>query len=608
MIEKKNSDSHRPIAGVLNELYAEWGTTAQSLLQILIGLQREYGWIKHEAVSLLANKLQLSQAHIRGVATFYSLLYTRPAGHYRVLFSDNVIEQFQGSRALMQRLCKQLDTTPGSTDNELPSVGLTSCIGMGDQGPAALVNGRVVTRLDSVRIDTMAQLIKDKKPLLKWPQEWFRVNDNIHRRDSLLNTDIRFAVDALKRGIKMSPDEILHEMHQSGLRGRGGAGFPTGRKWQACAESSPDDSKPGSGRYVVCNADEGEPGTFKDRVLLNNYADLVFAGMTLCGRAIGAQQGFLYLRGEYEFLREALLASLQERRRRNLLGDGILGSDFNFDIRIHSGAGAYVCGEESALLESLEGRRGIPRVRPPLPVHSGYLKQPTVVNNVETFANVPLIIMKGGDAYARHGTLHSSGSKLLSISGDCSRPGVYEYPFGVRLQEVLEDCGALDSNNSVGAVWVGGAAGYCMTPDEFHRQMAFEDAPSTGAIMVFDSHRDIIQVAQNFVHFFAHESCGFCTPCRVGTSILERLIDKIVAGNGSPYDLSSIASVARQLRASHCGLGVGAALPIQETLKKFSVAYNLRLASHGFRPAFNLDQALATARDFSHRDDPQAHL
>jgi len=589
----------------LETQFAHRGRQPHSLLQILIALSREFGWISPDAVQRIADTLGISQAQVRGVINFYGFLHDRDLGRYQVLFSDNIIEQLQGSRALMHQLCEQLQIKPRSDAGGLAFVGLTSCIGMGDQGPAALVNGRTLTGLDSDRIQRMAQLIKSETPLESWPEEWFRVDDNIHRRDSLLQTDSQFAGEALTRGLTMDAEALLAEVHASGLRGRGGAGFPTGRKWRACAEAPLNPNSPGKQtRYVVCNADEGEPGTFKDRALLAGHAELVFAGMTLCARAIGASRGIIYLRGEYEFLRPGLEALLEQRRTEGLLGENILGSDTSFDITIHSGAGAYVCGEETALLESLEGRRGIPRIRPPLPVHHGYLGQPTVVNNVETFANVPLLIAQGADVYAARGTSQSSGTKLVSVSGDCARAGVYEYPFGTPLSQVLDDCGA----DNPGAVWVGGAAGFCVTPNEFQRRMAFEDAPSTGAIMIFNTHRDIIQVARNFIHFFAHESCGFCTPCRVGTSLLARLADKIAEGRGSKYDLESIKSVARLLRASHCGLGVGAALPILETTKKFGVAYNLRLASRDFIPAFNLDDALASARDFSHRDDPAAHL
>lgn len=357
---------------------------------------------------------------------------------------------------------------------------------------------------------------------------------------------------------------------------------------------------------VVCNADEGEPGTFKDRVLLTSQAERIFEGMTLAAWATGAQQGLLYLRGEYRYLMKHLRAVLALRRAAGLLGARILGEGgFDFDIDIHLGAGAYVCGEETALLESLEGKRGTPRIRPPFPVTHGYLGRPTVVNNVETLAKTTLIALQGGAAFAATGTPQSTGTKLLSISGDCAYPGVYEYPFGVTIEHVLEDCGAHDPQ----VVQVGGASGVTIAGHEFHRRIAFEDVPTAGAFMVFDGRRDPFEMARNFVHFFAHESCGFCTPCRVGTALLKGYMDKLASGKGAKMDLADIEWLDRLLKnASHCGLGSSAPNPVIDTLIKFRPAYERRLVSLDFKPAFDLDAALETARRMTGRDDPAAHL
>jgi [NiFe] hydrogenase diaphorase moiety large subunit len=382
------------------------------------------------------------------------------------------------------------------------------------------------------------------------------------------------------------------------LRGRGGAGFSTGRKWRACLAAS------GADKVVVCNADEGEPGTFKDRVLLSRCAQAVFEGMTLAAWATGARQGLLYLRGEYRYLLPHLHEVLAARRGLGLLGRDILGAaGFDFDIDIHLGAGAYVCGEESALLESLEGRRGTPRIRPPFPVTHGYLGRPTAVNNVETLALACLVALDGAAAFAATGTAQSAGTKLLSVSGDCARPGIYEYPFGVTVAQVLADCGAADTQ----AVQVGGASGVTLAPGEFGRAIAFEDVPSAGAFMVFDGRRDLFEVARNFVHFFAHESCGFCTPCRVGTTLLANTMDKLARGQGSPQDLKEIDDLDRLLKnTSHCGLGSSAPNPVLDTLAKFRPAYQRRMGHASFAPAFDLDAALARAREISgrHEDAP----
>jgi [NiFe] hydrogenase diaphorase moiety large subunit len=357
---------------------------------------------------------------------------------------------------------------------------------------------------------------------------------------------------------------------------------------------------------VVCNADEGEPGTFKDRVLLTRQADLLFEGMTLCALAVGAGKGFLYLRGEYRYLLEPLQAVLQRRREENLLGSNILGrSGFDFDIDIHLGAGAYICGEESALIESLEGKRGVPRNRPPFPVTHGYLQQPTAVNNVETFCQAALALHMGADSYRAIGTAKSSGSKLISVSGDCPRPGIYEYPFGVSVREVLQDCGAENTR----AVQISGPSGVCVAENKFDRKLGFEDLPTAGAFMVFDDSRDLFEVARNFVDFFTHESCGFCTPCRVGTSMLKSTMDKIADGLGTQYDLSEVENLGHVLQTtSHCGLGRTACNPVLHTLRHFRPAYESRLKSLSFKPAFDLDSALARARLMTGRDDAGAHL
>jgi len=328
--------------------------------------------------------------------------------------------------------------------------------------------------------------------------------------------------------------------------------------------------------------------------------------MTLGAYATGARRGFLYLRGEYRFLLDRLEAVLARRRAAGLLGEAILGrKGFDFDVAIHVGAGAYVCGEESALIESLEGKRGTPRNRPPYPVTNGYLGQPTVVNNVETFAASCLVALKGGAWYAGLGTPESTGTKLVCVSGDCDRPGIYEYPFGVEVRQVLADSGARLTQ----AVQVSGPSGACVPAAEFGRRLAFEDLPTAGALMAFNAQRDMFEVARNFVHFFAHESCGFCTPCRVGTSLLTNMMDKLANGHGSPYDFAEIERMNLLLQnMSHCGLGHSACNPVLGTIAKFRPAYQRRLAHEAFEPAFDLDRALASARQMTGRDDPAAHV
>jgi [NiFe] hydrogenase diaphorase moiety large subunit len=584
----------------LDELIVRHGSDASRLLQILIEVQERSGHIPEPAVSLIARKLSIPLARVQSVASFYSFLNLQPQGEYRVLFSDNITDHMLGSQVLMEKMCQQLWLQPGKVSEDgLVSIAATSCTGMCDQGPAMLVNGRTITRLTHQHIQEIGQLIRNRTPLSNWPADFFHVEDNIRHRGLLLGNTLAYG-EALQAGLSLGGQKIIETIKQSGLRGRGGAGFPTGLKWEACRNAQ------GSEHYVVCNADEGEPGTFKDRVLLTRHADLVFEGMTLCALAVGAKKGFLYLRGEYRYLLEPLKAALQRRRDSILLGESILGQPgFDFDIEIHLGAGAYICGEESALIESLEGKRGVPRNRPPFPVTHGYLQQPTAVDNVETFCQAALALHMGAEKYRVIGTEKSTGSKLISVSGDCPRPGIYEYPFGVSVREVLRDCGAVNTR----AVQVSGPSGICVSEHEFDRKLGFEDLPTAGAFMIFDDSRDLFEVARNFVHFFAHESCGFCTPCRVGTSMLKQTMDKIAAGLGTQFDLNEVERLDHILQTtSHCGLGRTACNPVLHTLKHFRPAYESRLKSLSFKPAFDLDGALARARQMTGRDDAGAHL
>lgn len=596
--------------GTLRDIAARHGNEGTRLLQILREVQARFCHVPREAMSVLADTLKVPVTQVQGVTEFYSFLSTEPVGRYDIRFSDGITDQMQGSRELAAYLCDRLAVEPGKTrpDGRV-SFSYTSCTGLCDQGPAGLLNGHWLSRLDRERVDRIAELVESEVPVSDWPAEFFEVVDNIQIPGLLLANPIDLGA-ALKQAVRQGFEEIFVQINHSGLRGRGGAGFETSWKWKFCAEGPEDEAgMPLAGlteRYVVCNADEGEPGTFKDRILLNSHAHQVFEGMTLCAGIIGARKGFVYLRGEYQRLKPQLEAVLATRRAKNLLGKRILGRQgFDFDIEIHLGAGAYVCGEESALIESLEGKRGIPRIRPPYPVIGGYLGKPTVVNNVESFAAIAAIALYGGDWFASHGTEKSRGSKIISISGDCARPGIYEYDYGTTIAEILLDCGAEHTL----AVQVGGPSGTIVAHKEFHRKLAFEDLATGGAFIIFDTSRDILDIVRNFTHFFAHESCGFCTPCRVGTSLLRNEVDKICEGHASSSDLMGMTTLARFVKsASHCGLGQSAANPVLGTLAHFPDLYKARLKAVDFEPGFDLDEALEAARHMTLRDDALAHL
>jgi [NiFe] hydrogenase diaphorase moiety large subunit len=575
-----------------------------NLLQYLCQIQHQLNCIPAAAISQLAGALQISAAEVRGVIEFYAFLHEQPRGQYDILFSDNITDQMLGSRNLLAQLCKRLGAEPGIPRDDLRvTVDTTSCTGICEQGPALLVNSLVVSRLDNGRIEQIADLIESEVDVTEWPQAFFLVEDNIQRRDQLLSkqtADLTPDGSALRALLEHDETTLLETIETSGLQGRGGAGFGTGKKWRRCKQTEADC------RYVVCNADEGEPGTFKDRVLLNSYADSVFEGMTLCAGIIGAQHGYLYLRGEYRYLLESLQQVLQRRRDNRLLGRNILGKQgFDFDIDIHLGAGAYICGEESSLIESLEGKRGIPRKRPPFPATDGYLNKPTVINNVETFMAAAKIAALGADWFRSSGTADSPGTKLLSISGDCKRPGIYEYPFGVTIRQILDDCGAENTQ----AVQIAGAAGTTLPITEADRCIAFEDVATAGSFMVFNNDRDLFEMVQNFTHFFAHESCGLCTPCRVGGELLKDLVDKLLNGHATHYDIGEIETIGALMQdTSHCGLGSTAPSPVLDLLKHFPQLVEKRLAHSSYEPAFDLDAALQEARDISGRNDAGAHI
>jgi len=367
--------------------------------------------------------------------------------------------------------------------------------------------------------------------------------------------------DGINKALELGRENILLEVKTSGLKGRGGAGFPTATKWMLTAASISDK------KFIICNADEGEPGTFKDRVLLLQYPELVYEGMVIAGFTIGAEQGIVYLRGEYEYMFKSLKDYLEQMRKDNSLGKSICGkADFNFDIKIYLGSGAYVCGEETALIESLEGSRGEPRNRPPYPVNTGFMGHPTVVNNVETLASIPHIITKGGEWFRKYGTDKSTGSKLFSVSGDCDKPGVYELPWGTSINELLE---VVDAKNTK-AVQIGGASGICVPKSQFNRILAYEDAATGGSIIIFNENRDMLKVLKNFMEFFVEESCGQCTPCRIGNVKLLEGVEMIEKGEYTFAYIRNLKELAKTMQlAAKCGLGQSSPNPFLSILENF---------------------------------------
>ena len=559
------------------------------LLDILRDVQARDGRISPEAIAEIASGLGLSEVDVRGVASFYHFFSEQPVGRYAVYLNTNIVSVMSG-RAAVVRAFEQAAGCPFGQVTSDGLIGLheTSCQGMNDQEPSAIINGIVFTRMTEARVREIVAGMKAGRSVSELVTEsgdganqseliQSMVRNNIRRPGPVLFAPFQSGT-ALGRALTMSPEAVIDEVKKSNLLGRGGAGFPAGLKWEFCRKEQR------GRRFVVCNADEGEPGTFKDRVILTELPALLFEGMAVAGYAIGAELGVLYLRAEYAYLEAHLQDVLTYLRQARLLGQNAGGrKDFHFDIEIKLGAGAYICGEESALLQSAEGQRGEPRDRPPFPVQCGYQCEPTTVNNVETLCAAARIMVRGSDWFRSLGTAKSAGTKLLSVSGDCERPGVYEVEFGLSVRDLLAEVGAAGAQ----AVQVGGPSGVCVAPSGFDRKLCFEDLPTGGSVIIIGPGRDLFEVVSNFMDFFVEESCGWCTPCRAGNVILKNTLDKILAGHGAPRDLKNIEDWGKIIKAaSRCGLGQTSPNPLLTSLQNFPDLYRQKLKARDDDPPF----------------------
>lgn len=386
---------------------------------------------------------------------------------------------------------------------------------------------------------------------------------------------------ALPKALGLSPADIIAEVKAAGLRGRGGAGFPTSMKWSFAAA---DPKKP---KYLLCNADEGEPGTFKDRPILEKNPHLLIEGMIISGHALQAEYGYIYLRGEYPKAKDILETAIRQAYEKNFLGDNILGRGIRFHLGVHPGAGAYICGEETALIESLEGKRGQPRTRPPFPVNEGFLAKPTVVNNVETLANIPLIMEIGAAEYAKIGSADCPGPKLYSVSGHVKKPGVYELPMGVSLREIIyTHCGGIRGDRKLKAVIPGGISTPILPADSIDCAMDFPSMAKhgsmlgSGAVMVFDETVDLAKVCLRATKFFEHESCGKCTPCREGVGWMRSVLERICSGSGREGDIELLMEVSSNIAGkTFCPLGDGAAVVVQNFIRKFRSEFDAHIGT-----------------------------
>jgi [NiFe] hydrogenase diaphorase moiety large subunit len=584
------------IADVVKKQLSAYQKDKTRLLDIIRDVQADLGSVSDEAIDQISEGLKVSQVDVEGVVSFYHFFSRDPVGKYAVYLNNSAVAMMKGVATIAATFEKEAGCKFGQISADgLIGLQYTSCIGMNDQEPAAIINGVVFTNLNAHKVMGIVAAMRAGKKVREMVKVYGDGQNQSALVKSMVNNNIRlkgkvlFAPyetgSGLKKAVSMSQDAVLDEIKKSNLRGRGGAGFPTGLKWEICKKAK------GDRHYVVCNADEGEPGTFKDRVMLTEMPRLVFEGMAIAGYLVGAEEGVIYLRAEYVYLKKYLEKILEELRKKNILGKNAGGKrGFNFDVRIKMGGGAYVCGEESALIESAEGKRGEPRNRPPFPVLQGYLGYPTTINNVETFASAVKIVLEGGNWYAAMGTEKTKGTKLLSISGDCNKPGVYEVEWGLVINDMLEMVDARDTF----AVVVGGPSGNIIGAKDFGRRLCYNDLPTGGAIIIINKDRNLLDIVHNFMDFFVKESCGWCTPCRAGNLLLRGKLEKIMAGNACETDLKEAEEWCRIIKAmSRCGLGQTSPNPMQTTLRNFRDLYENRIKQNcDYVSGFNLAKAV----------------
>jgi NADH-quinone oxidoreductase subunit F len=542
------------------------------LLPALWAVQARVGWISPAALSYICERLTIPPAEAYGVASFYALLALSPEPPVVLHVCEDLVCMLNGADEIRAELERRLGPAGTPTADGRATWHPSPCLGLCERPPAALCIAAgekpqaeafgPTAAADLMQLLHQLSALKSPPPLI--PQAGdanLRLLRRVGRVDptSLDAYRAHGGYAALRRAIELGPEAIIREVNDAKLLGRGGAAFPTGRKWEAVARAA---VRP---HYLVCNADESEPGTFKDRLLMEEDPFALLEAMTLAGFATGCEQGYLYIRGEYPLAARRLTHAIVQAQDRGLLGADVMAQGFRFEIELRRGAGAYICGEETALLNSIEGYRGEPRNKPPFPVQVGLFGKPTVVNNVETLVNVLEIIRHGGTTFASIGTAASTGTKLFCVSGCIARPGVYEVPFGTTLQQLLDLAGGLRQGRALQAILLGGAAGTFLTPEQLDTPLTFEGTRAigttigSGAVMVFDDTIDMKAVLSRIVAFFRDESCGQCVPCRIGTVRQEELLHRLIGSHplGSLQDdLALRAEIAQVMRdASICGLG-----------------------------------------------------
>ncbi len=568
------------------------GYRRAALVPMLLYAQDEVGSITPQLVAEIAGRLGLTTLQVDEVVSYYSMLWRRPKGRRHVQICTNISCMLAGGEALWQHAQERLHLRHKETSpNGEFSLEEVECIGACSWAPAMQINYDFYHQVTPEKFD---EILKGAPPVQGSLQPYNEPHPAevrvLTRRFGLQNSrsiDTYLAHDgyrAIEKALQqMTPEQIIEEVKASALRGRGGAGFPAGMKWGFVPRQS---SKP---KYIVVNADESEPGTCKDRLLMERDPHQLIEGALIAARAVDARTGYIYVRGEYRYLIEILDRAIAEAYERGYLGPNILGTGFHFDLYTHSGAGAYECGEESALLESLEGKRGIPRIRPPFPAVVGAFQCPTVLNNVETFCAVPSIVLNGGANFANLGTRKNGGTRLFCLSGHVNRPGVYELPMGFPLRRMIEEVGGgIRRGKKVKAVIPGGSSCPVLADHQLDLPMDFDSLQQAGSmlgsggVVVMDEDTCMVKMAQRIMGFYAHESCGWCIPCREGTMWLRKLLTRFHAGGGSAADIALVGELAQNmLGKTFCPLGDAAALPTISIVKKFRQEFEAHLNGKG---------------------------
>ena len=581
-----------------------------ALVPMMMYAQDEYGYISDDMVNELASRLDLRPVEVEETLAYYSMLHRKPIGKHHVQVCTNVACMLRGGAQLLQHAKKRLEIGHKETTQDgVFSLEEVECIGACTGAPAMQVNydyyenltplkfDRIIEDLDngnrSAPVPVITGALRERNALeIPLISKRWGIKDS-HKIDVYLQNG---GYQALEKALKqMTPESIIDEVKKSSLRGRGGAGFPTGMKWSFVPKDSP---KP---KYVICNADESEPGSCKDRPLMEMDPHQLIEGIIIAGRAIDAHRGFIYIRGEYRYVFDIVDAAIAEAYARGYLGNNILGSGFDFDLLIHTGAGAYECGEESALMESLEGKRGYPRIKPPFPAIVGLYGCPTIINNVESLSSVPAIILEGGEAYANRGTPKNGGTRLLCVSGHVNKPGIYEIPLGMNMKKfIYEVAGGIRGGKKLKAVIPGGSSCPFLKADEIDIPMDYDSLAKAGSMLgsggmvVMDEDTCMVDMARRVMHFYAHESSGWCIPCREGTSWLRKMLERFHAGFGRPEDIDMVGELAKNmLGRTFCPLGDAAAMPTISIVTKFRSEFEDHL--HG-RCAYKSAEALVGSR------------